>query len=326
VRYLLTLALLTSLPLATARPAAGPGTLQRPPDKPVRPGQVLRLTLEAPAGPLVLDRAISGQIPIRLWAENLSTQPVLVCLPVDGSLVSERDPRYIFRLVDQKGREVPRSTQEACPWQNNLHARDFVTLRPGQKIDLLKPAGAFGQLTTYLFPNLQPGEYTLTLTYVLTGEGKIGGKPAGQPDPRVSGLLQKALRGEVTSNAVKLRFIPAPGTDELIQILEGTGTTILEPADVLLILGHRREPRGYRVTLASLSNKDRDIREAAAFAMREYAAAYSVGQLKDKEIIPPELIEALNKATRDPDQRVRQIAGVSLRFAKEYLEAVKAGK
>jgi hypothetical protein len=275
---------------------------------------------------MVLDRALSGEFPIQLWAENLSDQPIVLCRPVDGSMAADRDPAYLFRLRDGKGREVPRSKGEGCPWQNNLQDRDFVTLRPKQKVELLKSAGAFGTLTSYQFEGLKPGDYTLTLTYVMTGEGKVGGKPAGAFGPNVQALLRKALRGEVTSNAVKLRLLPAPGTEALLKLIAGEGEKVLSPADALLVLGYRRDPRGYEPTLAALSDKDPEVRWAAAFSLRHYAAAYSVGQLKDKDIIPPGLLKALTQSTHDSDQRVGEIAAVSLRFARECLEAARAKK
>jgi RNA polymerase sigma factor (sigma-70 family) len=290
------------------------------------PAQALRLTLEAPDGPVVLDRALSGRIPIRLSAENLSDQRIIVCQPVDGSLIVKRDPQYIFRLVDEKGREVPRTTQDDCPSKNALHTRDFLTLQPKKKTDLLKTAGIFGELTTYLFPDLKPGEYKLTVTYVMAGDGNIHGVPAGLIHPKVQTLLQEAHRCEVTSDAVKVRIIPAPSTEELLKVLKGKGEKVVSPADALLVMGYRRDQRGYAPTLAALADKDWQVRWAAAFTLRDYAAAYSVGQLKDKHIIPPELLESLNNATKDPDGRVREIAAISLKFAREYRDFVKAKK
>jgi hypothetical protein len=272
---------------------------------------------------VVLDRALSGRIPVRLWAENRSDQPVLLCRPVDGSLVVDRDPAYLFRLVDGGGREVPRTDQDGCPWKNLLRDGDFVTVKPGQKVDLLGPSGTFGELSAYLFPNLQPGTYTLTLTYAMTGAGKLGGKPAGQPGANVPELLRKALRGKFTSNPVQVRFLPAPGTEELLQVLNGRKGQVLGPADALLVLGSRREPRGYRPALAALADQDRGVRRAAVLALREYAAAHSVGQLQDKAVIPPELLEALGRACKDADAEVREVAAICLRQAREMLAAAK---
>jgi hypothetical protein len=328
MRYWLISLALTSLTLTAVQAGEGVNEAKEP-AKDKAPRQALRLTLEAPGGPVVIDKALTGRIPIRVWAENLSDKPIVVCRPVDGCTVAERDPRYIYRLVDGKGREVPRSEDNSCPWLNSLDERDFITLQPKEKTDLLKTAGVFGELTAHLFKDLQPGEYRLTLTYVMMGTGKAGLMPALKPGPKVAALLQKSLQGEATSNAVKVRFIAAPATEELLKIIESKEKKVLSPADAVLVLGHRRDPRGYRPTLAALSNKDWEIRRAAAFSLREYAAAYSVGQLKDKDIegkIPPELLESLRKAADDSDGRVREIAAISLRFAKQYRDAAKHKK
>jgi len=291
-----------------------------------KPEPVVRLMLEEPPTPIVLDLALSGKIPIRLCAENLSDKPVIMCRPVDGSYIVNRDPAYAFRLVDGKGHEVRRSTEIECPWLNPLHVGDFITLEPKKKVDLLKSAGTFGELTTHLFQGLKPGEYKLSVTYTMTGEGKTGGIPE-RPllNPRVPPLLEKALKGEIVSNAVKVRFVASPATaDELLKIADGKGDKVLSRSDAFLVLGHRRIEEGYRPMLAALSDKDWEVRWAAAFSLRHYAAAYSVGQMKHKDIIPPELIESLSAATKDSDHRVREVANFSLKFAKEYRDYVKS--
>jgi hypothetical protein len=79
---------------------------EAPKDKGKKAEPTIRLTLEAPLNPIILDIALSGAIPIRLWAENLSDKPVIVCHPVDGSYLVQRDPAYVFRLVDAKGGEL----------------------------------------------------------------------------------------------------------------------------------------------------------------------------------------------------------------------------
>jgi hypothetical protein len=326
--HLFSSVVLTSLTLATVR---GGETQEAAPAKADSLAKIIRLTLEPPAGPVVLDRALSGTIPIRLWAENLSKEAVVLCRPVDGSMAGERDPRYVYRLIDGQGREVPRSKGDFCPWQNALQDRDFVTLKPKEKVDLLKGTGSFGLLTTYLFGDPGPGTYTLTLTYAMTGVGKVAGKPAGNPGRNVSTLLAKALRGQVTSSAVKVRFIPAPATEQLLKILDGTlrdgQEKVLGPADALLVVGYRRDEKGYGPALAALCAKDSEVRAAAAIALREYAAAYSVGQLNHKDIIPPELLESLSKAAADDSSyRVRSVAAISLRQAREMLEAAKGMK
>ena len=328
MRYCLILAVLAPLTLPSVQASdVRAQAKEHAKDKAVQPQQVLRLTLDGPSEPLVLDRALSGQIPIRVWAENLSDKPIIVCRPVDGCMVVDRDPRYTYRLVDAKGREVRPSEDDGCPWKNVLQPRDFLTLKPKEKTDLLKTAGVFGELTTYLFPGLQPGEYTLTLRYSMTGEGKIGGKPAGLVNPNVPALLQKALKGEFTSNAVKVRFVPAPATDELLKTIDGKGEKLLSPANALLVVGSRRDQRGYQPALAALSNKDREVRWAAVIALREYAAAFSVGQMKHKDIMPPELLETLAKAASgDPDRGVREVAAIGLKHAQEYQAAAKGMK
>jgi hypothetical protein len=327
MRYWLTSVVVTSLALATVQAGEGVNQAKEPAKEKAAPRpQGLRLSLEGPPGPVVIDRALSGQIPIRVWAENLTDEPIVVCRPVDGCMHVDRDPRFIYRLVDGKGREVRRSTDPGCPWLNPLYERDFITLKPKEKVDLLKTAGVFGELTTYLYENLQPGEYMLTLTYVMTREGKIGAKPAGMQGPKVAALLQKALPVEATSNSVALEFIPAPATEKLLKILADKEKKVLSPKDALLVLAYRRDPLGYRPTLAALSDKDWEVRWSAAFGLREYAAAYSVGQMKDKDIIPPELLDSLSKAARDPDRRVREIAANSLRFARQYRDAAKPKK
>jgi RNA polymerase sigma factor (sigma-70 family) len=291
-----------------------------------RPKGPLRLTLEGPVRPVLLDRELNGPLPLRLWLENVSGEPLVVCLPVDGSMYLERDPRYVFRLTSRGGRAlVPKDPQD-CEWHNPLNKGDFITLKPGQMREVLGRVGAFGQLYASMYENLAPGEYRLTATYLLKGGCKLANIPPGPTGARTAALYGQAWRGEATSNAVTIRFARPPGTARLLDVLRGKGDGQVTAAEAVLVLGGRRDGRGLEPTLRSLADGPVEVRRAAAFALRHYAAAYSVGQLKDPTIIPDRLFEALRRATDDPDREVRQTAAISLRFAREYLAAVKSKK
>jgi hypothetical protein len=204
-------------------------------------------------------------------------------------------------------------------------------LKPGEKKEVLAGAGAFGQLTARHYEGLKPGTYRLTARYVMTRQGKVaGGQAGGQPDGPVSEqaseLLGKVWQGSVTSNAVTVRFATAPETAELLKILDGERKGILSAAEAIHVLGGRREQKGLEPTIKALSSKDTEVRRAAASALRHYAAAFSVGQLRDPEIIPNKLLSALRAASSDLDAQVRQEAKFSLRCAQDYRKAVKEKK
>jgi RNA polymerase sigma factor (sigma-70 family) len=284
----------------------------------------LRLTLVGPEGPIILDPQLPGEISLRLWLENTSKKPIVICLPVDGSLARSRDPQYVFRLVDGAGKELLMNDGGEGNL-NALTARDFVELQPGERMEVLGPAEVFGTVLTYSFTGLKPGDYELTATYVLRGKNPPGSKAPGALNDEAAVLWKAAHRCEVTSNKVTVRFAAAPSTEHLLAVLEGKEKWP-SAAEAILILGGRRDLRGLAPTFKALQDAKAEVRWAAAFALRHYAAAYSVGQLQDKDIIPPKLFDALKQAAADPELRVREAAATSLRFAEEYLAAARKEK
>src|SRR5262249_2694225 len=117
MRYAMVFACLTSFALARAAAQEKPDLTK---DGLPRLIKNVRLIVEAPHAPIVLDPALPGKIPLRIFAENFSEQPITLCRPADGSFVVDRDPAYVFRLVDAKGQEVRRNTEPGCAWNNYL--------------------------------------------------------------------------------------------------------------------------------------------------------------------------------------------------------------
>jgi hypothetical protein len=212
-----------------------------------------------------------------------------------------------------------------CDQRTALDPRDFFTLPPGGQREVLALAEAFGIVGTWMYKGVKPGECQMIATYVMAGKNPAGSKA---PDPfkaKAVELWKKAYRCEVTSNAVTVRFAAAPETEVLLGVLAGKEKWP-SAVEALLLLGARRDERGLEPTLKALKHDDAEVRWAAAFALRHYAAAFSVGQLNDKDIIPTRMMDALKQAAADPSPRVREVAGISLGFAQQYLEAARKEK
>ncbi|MBY0524023.1 MAG: sigma-70 family RNA polymerase sigma factor [Gemmataceae bacterium] len=267
-----------------------------------RPERMLKVEVELPTAPVMLGVG-QGRIAAKLWLKNTWDEPIVVCQPLDGSIHKERDPKYGFTLLDDKGKEVPKAAWAGCGNVNPLRAEDFIRLKPGEKVDVFNREGSFGSLDAGYFKDLRPGTYTLSVRYRMAGTGKPGGAPLGNPGAGAQQMLNEALACDLVSEPVKFRVIDAPSTEQLQTMVDRQDESEVKLADAINALVGRKQLPSFASVCKVLRHKDPRAREAAASALRLYTDAGKA--------------EALILASRDENELVRGAAVSGMQGVKE---------
>lgn len=232
------------------------------------PELLLKITLEGPPQGLRLEG--DGEVTLKVWFENVGDIPVVVCQPVDGCFDFERDPKYRFALLNADGKGYAEARFGRCGNVNGLRKDDFVTLQPGEKVDLFERAKGWGRFSLKQYVGLKPGPHTLTLTYTMTSENKAGGIPLGGNGPEIAGLLNQAAKGTFVSAPLKLNVAPPMTTENLLAILNGKASDELSMKEAILALRDRKEPKAVEPLCKLLEHRDPQARQWAAFALGSF--------------------------------------------------------
>jgi hypothetical protein len=148
---------------------------------------------------------VGRPLPLAFALRNLSSEPARIVPAIDDSDVA-RSPRYLLKILDDRG--VPQEPKEIpfCAHVNPLLASDFVTLEPGEEFDPLGP-GSFGHYMLRWTPS-RPGTYTLDATYDATGKIPEAWKGAGELDPAALRMLEAMPRGRYEARRLTIVVEP----------------------------------------------------------------------------------------------------------------------
>ena len=274
------------------------------------PERLLKITLEGPEKPILLG-VLQDTVKLKAWFENASDEPIVICKPVDGSFWKERDPKYRFALRNAEGGGYAEARMAGCGNVNSLREDDFVTLKPGEKVEVL--SAGWGGLRISQFVGVKAGPHQVTLSYTMTSEKKPGGIKLGANGQGVDDLLNKSLKGTFVSAAFQLVFADPPPTEELLAILAGKPSAEVSLPDAIAALQQRREPKAVAPIGALVEHPDVEVRRRVASSLAVF---------KD-----PARLDPLLKACKDLDDRVRQCAFQSLCGVEDNraMEALVAG-
>lgn len=158
--------------------------LQDCPSLPEKPDTPLKLEIS-------LEKKIytpKDKIGLRARFVNPSDEPITVVMPIDGSIVGARSPRYRIRLVRKDGTEIEPRDRRMCGTLNSLMDGDVASVPPHGEIDPFEPLDEYHfrgpvSLSSYLVEpskpgrsrdyRAKPGRYIVTLTYSYTDPNPI---------------------------------------------------------------------------------------------------------------------------------------------------------
>jgi hypothetical protein len=174
----------------------------------VDPQRALTLTVEPPAQPVPLQ----GAILLEVWLTNFSDQSLVICRRLDcsGHLPW---PTYKVRLFDATGQELAHHSYRFCGTRSPVRKEDFFRLQPGERVNVFPFLQLDMSRVTYAteYPDLEPDvPYTLAVTYRMVDAGNGNGTAQDSINADAAPLLREALRCEITSAPVPMRFASRP--------------------------------------------------------------------------------------------------------------------